>query len=238
MRAALTLLFLLPAMVAGGSSSQDVDAAHAPDGGGGSASPPASRPPAEGDPREAGARAAARPAVPIASLLDLRELAAHGIGQRVAVVVQLRSRHERWNPYVTRFGPAEWIRYTAWADEQLPWREEDWEAHVPRLFVRRGSAAAAVLGRGLPHARFRLEVTVRQMLLGEPWIEVHRARPLARSIGEGTLLHAESALERMGEGRWQLAINELHRAMSAPLPDHARAELERLLGQCERELER
>ena len=155
------------------------------------------------------------------------------LGAPRLVFVQHRAPLEPWEPFLTRFSPERYAGLSAWADEQLPWLEDDYLAPAARLFVRRGTRLDRVLARCQPHERLALRVVVRSAHLGRPWVEVLGAQRSRAFVPEGSVLHAEKALELMGRGALDLARDQLARALAAPLPAHARGELEALVSRCE-----
>lgn len=164
-------------------------------------------------------------AVPV-TLEELRAHPARWLGREVEFVLQLRGEQEAWDPARTRFSPHTWRGFSAWSDAQLPWDREAWDDPARRLFVRRGAPISVTFDRVRPHDRLRVRAVVREVLLGEPWIEVVEARRLELSIAEGAILHATRALRFQAEGKHDLALEQLERALASPLPEHARAELE------------
>ena len=173
------------------------------------------------------------PAMEAASLVELRAVPAGWLGRHARLTLQLRGTVETWNPYHTRFGPPDWIGFEGWADERLLWVPEIWDDPVPRLFTRRGGAAARELDRARALDRFEAVVVVREVFLGEPWIEVLSLEPLDERVPEGTVLHVCRARLLQDRGQWELALQQYERGKSGPLPDHVRAEIDRLIAECE-----
>jgi hypothetical protein len=173
-------------------------------------------------------RALTRAPLPTVSLGELRANPGPHLGQERRVVLQVARIGEPWQPWTTRFGPADYQRLEAWGDEQLPWRIADYDDPAPYLFTRRGSVAEFTLRLARPHDRFLATVAVREQFLREPWCEVLSLTRLDPAIGEGTVLHASNALRLQARGGLELALSELDRALGSPLPPHAAAELERL----------
>lgn len=137
-----------------------------------------------------------------------------------------------WNPFLTRFGPAEFRALEAWTDDQFLWQSEADGEPALRLFVRRGSAAEWALESAKPHARYEFTLAVREVFAGRPWCEVLAVHPTPEALGEGALVHARRAVEAMAEEQYRRAQAELERALAAPLPPRAKAELERLAELC------
>jgi len=152
--------------------------------------------------------------------------------QSVRFDIQFHGRPQRWHAGPTRFGPGAFAAISAWADEQFPWFAEEFERPAVRVFVRLGSAADLALRSAHPHERFAVEGIVREVWRDRPWIELTNAAPLPDSIGEATVFHAARALERMEDASFEIADESLQQALAAPLPDKARAELERLRAVC------
>jgi hypothetical protein len=156
------------------------------------------------------------------------------LGRRVDLVLQMKARVETWNPYATRFGPGDWLAFEAWDDAELPWEPAVFANPHARLFVRRGGEVERRLRAARPHDRLRASALVREVFLDEPWIEVEALLPIEGSIGPGTLVHVGRALDFQGKGQWELALAEIERARSAPLPQHALDSLAELAADCER----
>jgi len=167
------------------------------------------------------------------SLVDLRHTPAAWLGKPVRFIVQFRGVEDTWNPFHTRFGTADWQGFTGWADERFTWDPEVYEAPSPRLFVRRGSAAPDTLAAATAHGRFEVEAVVREVFLDEPWIEVFALTPLGEHVPPGTILHVNRGRTFLSEGHLGMAREQFDRALAAPLPAHARVEIERLRGLCD-----
>jgi hypothetical protein len=169
-----------------------------------------------------------------AELARVREDPLSWLGKRIHFVLQLESTQESWVPYLSRFGPRDWLGLRAWPDERFTWIPEVYADPLPHLFVRRGTRNEKVLAKADRYARFRARGVVREVFLGEPWIEIELLQALPTQVGEGTILHVERALGLMRSGSWELAREQLARARAAPLPEHARREIERLEGVIEK----
>ena len=173
------------------------------------------------------------PLVEATSLELLRAKPAHALGQHVTFVVQFHETNESWNPFLSRFGPANWIAVTSWADEGFTWNEDVYENPHRHLFVRRGSWAAQTALTTDPFSRLLVTGIVREVFGDEPWIEVLALERLDEEVGEGTILHVGRARDLLTQGQFDLALAQFQRAKAAPLPAHARAEIDRLIDQAE-----
>ncbi len=165
---------------------------------------------------------------PLSSLEELQADSQAALGRRVRVRFQLREESERWNPFVTRFGSADYRAFEVWSDRQFLWEKEQWEAPIARLFVRRGSPAEQALSGARRLARFEAIVEARQVFLGRPWLEVESARRVGDELGEGTLLHATRGFEAAQEARWAVARESYDQALVGAMPSALRSELRRL----------
>ena len=155
------------------------------------------------------------------------------VGRRVRVVFQVQSKPEHWNPFITRFGTADWAAVTVWAEHQFLWDYREYEHPLGNLFAPRGSAAHEVLDGASEFARFEATIRVDQVFLGRPWASIEALTPLRAQTGRGTILHAGRALGLMASGEWRLALDDLARADVPDLPAAAKTELERLVAFCE-----
>lgn len=159
------------------------------------------------------------------------------LGGEVRFAVQHANWIDAWNPLATRFGAGDYRAWSAWSDAQLLWRPEDYSAPAVRLFVRRGGAAEWALEGLERYRRFEIVGKVTAVLGDVPWIEVVGVRPLTRHMNDGSLVHAERALGAYGRREWKRAIAELDRALAAPVPPPAKAELLRLRALCRERIE-
>lgn len=179
-----------------------------------------------------GIHSAGHSAYEAVSLAELRRDPVRRLGKRVRFVVQIRGVLEEWNPYLTRFGPGDWLGIEAWPDEDYTWKKRVFDNPHSRLFVRRGSGAEFALHKAERYRRFEIHGVTREFFLGEPWIEIENAVALESAVDEGTILHVGRAFSLLRDGRVELAIDQLERAKAAPLPVHARMELERHIVEC------
>jgi hypothetical protein len=160
------------------------------------------------------------------TLGELRKWPGEWLGREVRFVVQFKAVAEDVPRYVTRFGSHEWLALEVWPDERFTWNVDVWDDPARTLFVARGTALENVVHAARPHARYEVTGHVRETLLGEPWIAVERLERLDGEVGEGTILCVGRARELVGEGRFELAVEQYERAKAAPLPPHARAAIE------------
>lgn len=156
---------------------------------------------------------------------ELRARPATHLGQEVRFTLQFRGLVEDWNPYLSRFEPGRWIAVEAWPDENFTWNRPVFERPVGRLFLRRGGGFEPLARRARPYQRYEVHGRVREVFLGEPWIELLELVPLEGEVGEGTILHVSRARDFASEGQFELALDQYARARAAPLPPHALAAL-------------
>jgi hypothetical protein len=176
---------------------------------------------------------AAEPSVESSTLVELRARPAHRRGETLRFVLQFEGLVETWNPYLTRFGTTDWVAFRAWANERFPWDPEVYRDPAPFLFLRRGTNEALRIERARAHDRFEVTAIVREIFLGEPWIEILTLDSLVERVPEGTLLHVGRGRAFEAQGQWETALEQYGRAGAAPLPPLARAELERIVTECE-----
>lgn len=170
---------------------------------------------------------------PAAALSDLRGDPAAWLGREVRLIVQRERELDAWQPFLSRFGPGDFAGFRAWGDGAFLWERAAFLDPAPRLFARRGGAAARVLQAGQPYDRFAVRAVVREVFQAEPWIEVLDARRLPEKVGEGAILHASRGLELLAEGSRDLARDQLQRARAGLIPAHAALELDRLIATCD-----
>lgn len=189
---------------------------------------------AEAAPGGEGTETSAEPAVPWTEVAGSPE---RFLGKTVHLVVQFHSLEERWNPYVTRFGPYEYFAVEAWTDEQRPWIEAEYDDPAVHLYVRRSERIAGLFRALEIHERVAVTGVVRELFAGRPWVEVVAAEKLAEYFPEGSVLHAIRAIEMMDEGLFGLAADEMGRVLEAPVPEHVRVAFEAERDRCRAEQE-
>jgi hypothetical protein len=158
-------------------------------------------------------------------LAELRATPGRFLGHEVRFRLQFRSLVEDWDPFLSRFEPGRWLALEVWPDELLTWDESVFEAPVGRIFLRRGGGFEPLARRARTYQRFEAHARVREVFLGEPWIELLELVPLEGEVGDGTILHVTRARELAAEGQLGLALDQYERARAAPLPPHALAAL-------------
>lgn len=158
-------------------------------------------------------------------------------GTKVRFTIQFHGRPARWSAGPTRFGAGAFVAISAWADEQLPWFENEFENPAARVYLRRGTDLERTFASATTHQRFEVEGYVREVWLDRPWIELVAATPLDEAIGEATVFHAARALELMEDGTFVIADEALQQALQQDsLPPHARQELGKLREVCLEEM--
>lgn len=166
-----------------------------------------------------------RLAEPALALSELRSEPGRHLGRELVFRVQFRRVVEDWNSYLSRFEPGRWLALEAWPDEHLLWDPAVFERPFARLFLRRGGGFEPLARRARPYQRFEARARVREVFLGEPWIEIVELVPLEGEVGEGTILHVSRARSLVVEGKLDLALEQYERARAGPLPPHALARL-------------
>ena len=166
---------------------------------------------------------------PTVALSELYAKPTQHLGSTVRFTVQWDQLQADWQPFHTRFGPERFRAARVWSDDQRLWDPEQFHAPLGLLFVPKGTPAERDLLRAPRFQRFVIYGTVRNTLLGRPWIEVHHAFRSQETVGEGTLLHASRALRWLDRGALEMARQELERALVPRLPQAVREDLETLL---------
>lgn len=182
----------------------------------------------------------AAPALPVTGLESAVSMAAHRSAVVEAELSQVVRRPWTWQgqalrfeivldaadvpfqPWLSSFGPRHWSALSVWSDDAELWNADVHAAPFARLFIDRDAADLGALRHAHRYERFRCWGVVREIHLGQPWIEVVRAEPLLEDVPSGAVLHASRAVELWSQGQRQLAVSEIERAQLAPLPaNHA-----------------
>ena len=159
-------------------------------------------------------------------------------GQPLRFEVVLDAADVPFQPWLSSFGPRDWSALSAWSDDADLWNADVHAAPFARLFIDRDAPDLGALRHAHRYERFRCWGVVREIHLGQPWIEVVRAEPLLEDVPSGAVLHASRAVELWSQGQRQLAVSELERAQLAPLPATHAQRLANLEDQWRLDLER
>ncbi|MSR64090.1 MAG: hypothetical protein EXS08_16840 [Planctomycetes bacterium] len=173
---------------------------------------------------------------PEAHLVPLGELRANPgafLGEDVLFALQFHQLDADWDPYLSRFDPARWVGVEVWADESFTWERAVFEHPFTHLYLRKGGGFEPLARRAHPYQRFLAHARVREVFLGEPWLELLELEPLEGEVGEGTLVCMTRARALLADGQYELALDQYQRAKSAPLPPHALAMLLREIHETE-----
>lgn len=181
---------------------------------------------------------AQRPAVVDAELSAIVRRPWTWQGQPLRFEVVLDAADLPFQPWLSSFGPRDWSAISAWSDDAELWKSEVHAAPFARLFIDRGAADLGALRHAHRYERFRCWGVVREIHLGQPWIEVVRAEPLLDDVPSGAVLHASRAVELWSQGQRHLAVNEIERAQLAPLPEAHALRLSDLEARWRSDLER
>ena len=91
--------------------------------------------------------------VPLADLSKIRFDPLSWKGREVRFVLQFCELVPDWDPFLTRFGTADWVAFAGWSDTRFTWDAAVYDDPLPTLFVRRGSELVGELTGFRPHQR-------------------------------------------------------------------------------------
>ncbi len=163
-----------------------------------------------------------------AKLSEIRASPLGWLSKRVRIDIQLDRTAPSPAQALGAFSGPNWTALHAWPDEVFTWYPAVYRDPAPYLFVPAGSALAESLAETPRFTRLRVVAVVRELFLGEPWLEVETIEELEGFVNEGSILHVGRAIDLLREGSVAMALDQLERAHAAPLPEHARGELKRL----------
>jgi hypothetical protein len=139
-------------------------------------------------------------------------------GIPISFVVQFRQPGRAEPSYFTRFDPDQWMGFVAWPDEAPLWEKKAYDQDVRHLFVRRGTPEAKRVASAALYDRMALSGIVRDVIKGQPWIEITGVRLLAEKLTEGSLVHLVKGLTFRDHKRFDAAAREFEAADAETLP--------------------
>jgi len=151
----------------------------------------------------------------------------------VSVNLQYGGLSKVYNPFFTKFVPADYICFAAWAGDQEIWKLEEFRRDFHFFFVDKRSNTALQLFKMKRFQRCRVVGFVRNTFQGTPWIEISTIEPLGESLEQATLYHFIRGRTLMKKKQWNLAQAELEKAgAQAGLPPFAGGEIWHDLSLC------
>lgn len=150
----------------------------------------------------------------------------------VQFTVQFASLGRISNPFFTRFTPAEFANFYAWADEQPLWQRASYDDVFGNLFyAKSGTQLQEVYGLAM-YERLSITGVVRNTFQSMPFIEVTSFSKQGDQVNSASLAHMYRGEQHMSERRWQRAIAELTLAPVGSAPAALRSAAYKNLGIC------
>jgi hypothetical protein len=174
-------------------------------------------------PVEAAATLARPVEVHVVPLSELRANPGAFLGEDVSFALQFKDLSSDWDPYLSRFESSRWLGFEVWPDEAFTWERAEFEHPFTHLFVRQGGGFEPLARRAHVYQRYQARARVREVFLGEPWLELLELSPLDGEVGEGTIVCMTRARTLVEDDQFELALEQYEHAKSAPLPPHALA---------------
>lgn len=151
---------------------------------------------------------------------------------KVVFTVQFASLGRLSNPFFTKFTPAEFANFYAWADEQPIWQEKEYNDVFGMLFLSKSHEKLEQLYSLRLYQRISITGAVRNTFQNTPWIEVIDFEPVSGAVDTATLSHLYRGEKFMEQRMWQRAVSELQLAQGTGVPQAAQRASSRNLGIC------
>jgi outer membrane biosynthesis protein TonB len=136
----------------------------------------------------------------------------------VSFVVQFHQLGKAGTTFFTRFDPDTWLAFSAWADDAALWEKKAFEADFPHLFVRRDGPDLRAVSSAAVYDRLAVSGVVRDVIKGQPWIEVTSVRTLPEKMNEASLVRLVKGLTLRDHRRFDAAAREFEAADADTLP--------------------
>lgn len=146
-------------------------------------------------------------------------------GLAIRMEIQFNEFRKNWNPYFTRFTHDNYASFAAWSGEQALWKRDEYTNDFGFFFVSRNSAVTRKVMECKKYDRVNVEVIVRDVFRGIPYIEVMKLDTVDDSLTEATIIAGAKAEKAAEEGDTATALAEFERAMRGHMPKILRAQL-------------
>jgi hypothetical protein len=140
----------------------------------------------------------------------------------VTFTVQFRQQGRNGPSFFTRFEPDQWLNFVAWPDEAALWEKKAFDTDFPHLFIRRDNPDFKAIASAATYDRFTVSGVVRDVIKGQPWIEIGSVRKLQEKITEGSLAHLVKGLMFRDHRHFDAAAKEFEAADGETLPTGVR----------------
>ncbi|HLQ38227.1 MAG TPA: hypothetical protein VK348_10515 [Planctomycetota bacterium] len=153
-------------------------------------------------------------------------------GVKVVFPLQFASLGKLSNPFFTKFTPADFANFYAWAEEQPLWRQEAYEDLFGTLFYPKLGPKLEQLYQLRVYQRLQVTGVIRNTFQNQPWIEVTDFEVVPGQVDMAVLTHVYRGEQMMKERRWQRAIAELTLAPGEGVPETVLHAVHKNLGIC------
>lgn len=168
----------------------------------------------------------------VTTLTNIRKTPDAYTNVTVQFTVQFASLGKISNPFFTRFTPAEFANFYAWADEQPLWQRTSYEDVFGNLFYAKGGEQLQQVYALTTYDRLSVTGVVRNTFQSMPFIEVTSFTKLGDQVNSASLAHMYRGEQLMTERRWQRAIAELTLAPNGSVPATLKSAAYKNLGVC------
>lgn len=153
-------------------------------------------------------------------------------GVKIEFTVQFASLGRISNPFFTKFTPADFANFYAWADEQPIWQEKQYNDVFGMLFLSKSHPKLEQLYELRLYQRLLITGIVRNTFQNTPWIEVTDFETAPGQMDTALLTHLYRGEKLMEQRLWQRAIAELTLVPGAGVPEPALRAANKNLGIC------
>ncbi len=136
-----------------------------------------------------------------------------------------------YNPYYTRFLPAQYVNFSAWPANARLWNKEEYSNSFHFLFLEKDHKRFGELVGTKKFARLRIRGYVQNTFKNVPWIEVRAIEVIDDGFSRDSLREVILGDRAADREQWDVALEHYARAAKASLPAEVMAGLEKKRGQ-------
>ena len=136
-----------------------------------------------------------------------------------------------YNPYYTRFLPAQYVNFSVWPAGTRLWNKEEYSHSFHFLFIEKDHKRFGHLVGMKKFTHLRLRGYVQNTFKNVPWIEVRAVKVLEDSITRDSLREIILGDRAADREQWDVALEHYGRAAAALLPKEVLAGIEKKRGQ-------
>ncbi len=152
-------------------------------------------------------------------------------GKEIVFECYFHETSDFYNPYYTRFLPAQYVNFSVWPAGTRLWNKEEYAHSFHFLFIEKDHKRFGYLVGTKKFAHLKLRGYVQNTFKSVPWIEIRAVEVIESGFTKDTLREIILGDRAADREQWGTALGHYDQAASASLPREVMAGIEHKRGQ-------